>query len=194
MPLFSAFWGTTELCRVARPRSSFSLTPYNHLLVDRVGARKPVLANGLGEEMHIEKRSLPDQGWINHRGAPRPGLHKPIGRVSDDHGITRRDRKVQIVCAAEIVVVDGVEVAQRTIGKDGGDRCAGTGGASSPAGDQPHTPSPAGVVGSCQRAACHTASSGATQCAPRRTPGSRRCGGRYWIPNRASTAWRRPAA
>ncbi len=127
MPLFSAFWGTTELCRVARPRSSFSLTPYNHLLVDRVGARKPVLANGLGEEMHIEKRSLPDQGWINHRGAPRPGLHKPIGRVSDDHGITRRDRKVQIVCAAEIVVVDGVEVAQRTIGKDGGDRCAGTG-------------------------------------------------------------------
>lgn len=58
-----------------------------------------------------------NQGGVDHRGAPRPGLHHLIGRVIDYSGFARRGKVQQFVLAAVIVAIDGVKVAQRASGK-----------------------------------------------------------------------------
>ena len=78
-------------------------------------------------------------------------------RIVDRGRLRRRTCSEQTVDSAVRVVVHGVEVSLRTVGKDRGDRPAGRTGPRDPTshqGNRSHTPPPTGVVRGSQGSAC----------------------------------------
>ncbi len=92
---------------------------------------------------------------VDDGGAAGPAVDDGLGGGADLLGVAGRVGVEQVVVSAVVVVVNGVEVALRAVGKDRGDAGAARVGARGPPGDQrdrPHTPSAAGVVGRGQGA------------------------------------------